>query len=100
MIPIHRLVAEVYIPNPDNKPIVDHIDTDKTNNDVNNLRWVTQEENMRNEQTRENMRQGKEKQRILRDAAALIEQALDLVPDKLELIQLVLNCTKKASQKA
>lgn len=100
MIPIHRLVAEVFIPNPDNKPIVDHIDTDKTNNDVNNLRWVTQEENMRNELTRRNMRQGKEKLRILREAAALIEQALELVPDKLEIIQLVLNCTKKASREA
>ena len=90
MIPIHRLVAEVFIPNPDNKPIVDHIDTNKTNNDVNNLRWVTQEENMRNEQTRENLHKGKERNRNMRKANSLIEQALELVPDKLELIQLVI----------
>lgn len=99
-IPIHRLVAEAFLPNPDNKPFVDHIDTDRANNDVNNLRWVTQEENMRNEQTRENIRKSREKTRKTNEAIALIEQALELVPDKLELIQLVLNCTKKASREA
>ena len=45
---IHRAVAELYIPNPDNKPDIDHIDTDRTNNNVYNLRWVTQAENNRN----------------------------------------------------
>ena len=99
-IPIHRLVAEAFLPNPDNKPFVDHIDTDRANNDVSNLRWVTQEENMRNEQTRENIRKSREKTRKTNEAIALIEQALELVPDKLELIQLVLNCTKKASREA
>lgn len=37
---IHRLVAETYIPNPDNLPTVDHIDFDRTNNSINNLRWM------------------------------------------------------------
>ncbi|MBP5548770.1 MAG: HNH endonuclease [Bacteroidales bacterium] len=97
-IPIHRLVAEVFIPNPDNKPYVDHIDTDKTNNDVTNLRWVTQEENMRNEQTRENLRKGREKMRKIKEATALIEQAFELVPDKLELIQLVIQTELKGSE--
>lgn len=44
---IHRLVAEAYIPNPDNLPQVDHIDNDKTHNYVNNLQWITNRDNNR-----------------------------------------------------
>lgn len=43
---IHRLVAEIYVPNPDNKPEVNHLDMDILNNHYSNLEWVTNQENM------------------------------------------------------
>ena len=49
---VHRLVAQEFIPNPENKPVVDHIDTNPLNNHVDNLCWVTTQENCMNELTR------------------------------------------------
>lgn len=48
---VHRLVALAFIPNPDNKQFVDHIDTNRLNNNVSNLRWTTISENANNPNT-------------------------------------------------
>lgn len=48
----HRLAAEAFLPNPDNLPEVDHIDRDKTNNQVSNLRWASVSQNRINRTTK------------------------------------------------
>lgn len=56
---VSRLVARAFIPNPDGRTQVDHINTDRTNNRVDNLRWVWPRENAANLKTYYNRRQQK-----------------------------------------
>lgn len=50
---VHRLVAQTFIPNPNNKPQADHIDRDIKNFNADNLRWATSKENRKNQKTPE-----------------------------------------------
>jgi hypothetical protein len=57
---LHRMLAEAFVANPDNKPFVDHIDRVRSNNHVSNLRWCTMSENNCNRNTQSNNKTGEE----------------------------------------
>lgn len=56
---VHRLVAKAFIPNPENKPEIDHINTIRKDNRAENLHWVTRSENNKNILTLEKQRRSK-----------------------------------------
>jgi hypothetical protein len=69
---VHRLVAEAWIPNPDNKPFIDHIDTNPSNNVPQNLRWVTAEENANNPLTKARVDAANKKRAVERSQVVLV----------------------------
>ena len=76
---IHRLVAEAFIPNPENYSEIDHIDTDTSNNRINNLRWCNRKMNANNPITIENSRHarlGKPIQKLQKPIVQLLNGSL------------------------
>ena len=55
---VHRLIATQFIPNPDNLPEIDHIDRNRTNNNLENLRWCSQSTNQQNKTKRKDNTSG------------------------------------------
>ena len=64
---VHTLVAQAFIPNPDNKLCIDHINCNRSDNRVENLRWVTHKENSNNPITKPRMGKYWNKKIVLKD---------------------------------
>ena len=81
---VHRAVAELFIPNPENKPYVDHINTNTLDNRAENLRWVSTKENINNPLTRKHMseaRKGKPGKHHSEETKRKISEALKGKPN-------------------
>lgn len=88
---VHRLVAQAFIPNLENKAEVDHIDSNPTNNDVTNLRWVNHEEQYKNEETKKKNQLGAERKQRHWKVKPLLEKIFEIEPDKMELIKMIID---------
>lgn len=88
---IHRLVAEKFIPNPEGKEMVDHIDGNRTNNHFSNLRWVSAEENANNEHRLRLLTEKAEKRRVEKEIDNCLKSIFEKGISKLELIRRIVD---------
>ena len=58
---VHRVVAKLFVPNPENKPFVDHINTNRYDNRAVNLRWCTAKENNNNPLTKQHFKEAQKR---------------------------------------
>ena len=80
---IHRLVAGAYLPNPNNYPEVHHINPIRTDNRIENLAWVSKEDNLRQRKRKYKTHTAK------RYATKLEELGIDFTPEQKKLIEIM-----------
>jgi len=90
-IALHRLVAHIFVPNPDNKPEVDHIDSNPLNNRASNLRWVLKEEQLENEATIQKRTEAMKKAGKNKSIKPILQKLFAIQPDKMELIKMIID---------
>lgn len=73
-LPVHRIVAETWCPNPDNKPYIDHINAVRNDNRASNLRWVTTQENCQNPIYVKKLRKRKQRELLKHDWMAEVNK--------------------------
>ncbi len=88
---IHKLVAQLFVPNPDDKSQVDHIDSNPQNNKATNLRWVNEEEQIKNTETRKKMQLAQKRMQKLWKIKPIIKKLLEIEPDKLQLVKMIID---------
>lgn len=84
---VHKAVAELFIPNPENKPEVDHIDTNKHNNMVWNLRWVTKKENMNNPLTKKQISESLNQPEVKQKRSEIMKEVAKVMLSRSEVRQ-------------